>query len=309
MDFLSRVEKVLEEEHFVPGKKEQKSLTKKYKDENFSLTMEEKYLYLLTRMPATVRVIRRVLQELDALEEKEKIKNILDVGSGPGSSFFALEEFFPDVEKITYIERDPDFIRLGKKLTQASSITWERKDCAKNFTLPVADLTLFSYSIGEMSEDVVKKIFCEWSQHEGLFLVLIEPGTPKGFSKIAWAKEFFLSYPFSVVAPCPHGKKCPLIKDFCHFSTRVNRSSSHRMAKEGSLGYEDEKFSYIIFSKKAGAEGLPRILRHPLKRKGHMIFSLCTSEGLLEKTVSRKDEGYKAGKKLEWGDRFSINKC
>ena len=75
------------------------------------------------------------------------------------------------------------------------------------------------------------------------------------------------------------------------------------MAKDGALGFEDEKFSYIIVSKESVSPCGPRILRPPQKRKGHVIFSLCTPDGLKNKVVSQKEkEIYKKSKKLDWGD-------
>jgi ribosomal protein RSM22 (predicted rRNA methylase) len=96
--------------------------------------------------------------------------------------------------------------------------------------------------------------------------------------------------------------------DWCHFSERVERSRFHRRAKEGVLSYEDEKFSYMIASKNLSSTYYPRIIRHPLKRAGHIHLDLCTNEGLARITISQKNKkAYKLARKLSWGETWEEN--
>ena len=75
------------------------------------------------------------------------------------------------------------------------------------------------------------------------------------------------------------------------------------MSKKGELGYEDEKFSYIAFSKTQENNGKDRILRHPQIRQGHIKIKLCTPNGIEERTITKKDgQIYKQVKKLDAGD-------
>jgi ribosomal protein RSM22 (predicted rRNA methylase) len=75
--------------------------------------------------------------------------------------------------------------------------------------------------------------------------------------------------------------------------------------KSADLGYEDEKFCYMIFGKEPATAFSSRILRHPLKRSGHIEFTLCTKEGIKKQISSKKDgDFYKQAKKFEWGDCF-----
>ena len=71
------------------------------------------------------------------------------------------------------------------------------------------------------------------------------------------------------------------------------------------MGYEDEKFSYIVASKIPGEAFRGRIVRHPEKHSGHLRLDLCTAEGMKRETLSRKHgELYKQARHLEWGDRI-----
>ena len=92
--------------------------------------------------------------------------------------------------------------------------------------------------------------------------------------------------------------------DWCHFSQRVERTSQHRQLKGGALGYEDEKFSYLIAAKNAAPSTGARIVRHPGKHSGHVKLALCTAQGQIEnRTITRSSkEAYKRARKAEWGD-------
>ncbi len=105
-------------------------------------------------------------------------------------------------------------------------------------------------------------------------------------------------------APCPHHLKCPLLDgDWCHFPARVQRTSLHRKLKSADLGYEDEKFCYLIVGKEPCETYQGRILRYPIKHSGHVDVTLCQKEGVQKKVFSKRDkEKYRVIKKLNWGD-------
>jgi ribosomal protein RSM22 (predicted rRNA methylase) len=110
-----------------------------------------------------------------------------------------------------------------------------------------------------------------------------------------------------VIAPCPHQDACPIPpNDWCHFAQRFARSSLHRCIKIGTLGYEDEKFFYIIASKHLSKPVNARVIRHPLRHSSHTRLRLCTGDGLQTITVSRSDnEHWQRARKIEWGDQWS----
>jgi ribosomal protein RSM22 (predicted rRNA methylase) len=96
------------------------------------------------------------------------------------------------------------------------------------------------------------------------------------------------------------------VGDWCHFAARVDRTAEHRRLKDGELGYEDEKFSYLAFSKTPAAHAEARIVRHPQVHGGHIRLTLCTPEGLQSPTVTRsKKEAFRAARKAKWGDGWA----
>jgi hypothetical protein len=121
--------------------------------------------------------------------------------------------------------------------------------------------------------------------------------------------------------------------------------------KHGSRPYQDEKFSYVVVRKmpravardrahraaqsahdrrdsgeydadadedelhdaiaRDSADDWSRVIRQPMKRKGHVVFELCTPEGEIERATVAKShgrpeligrDGYKYARKLRWGD-------
>ena len=138
---------------------------------------------------------------------------------------------------------------------------------------------------------------------------------------------------------------------WCHFPQRTARSAYVREMKHGSRPYQDEKFSYVVVRKMSRAvardraqraaqsahdrrdsggldadvdenaaheaiardssDDWSRVIRQPMKRKGHVVFELCTPEGEIERATVAKShgrpeligrDGYKYARKLRWGD-------
>lgn len=264
---------------------------------------EQKCAYLAARFPATFAANVEVLQRTKAIYE-DPISNLLDLGAGPGTAFFAAKEVFPELKEGDLIERDADFIKIGKQIGPQAN--WQQQDL-KNFAISQSyDLIIASYALGELTFDEQLKLLTKIWPYANKLIILIEPGTPKGFAAIRNMRAHLLSLGGFAIAPCPHSLACPMPEnDWCHFSVRLDRSRSHRLAKEASLSYEDEKFSYIAIAKERQNDPEPRILRHPMRHPGHIKFTLCTSEGIQQRTVSKKQgEYYKRCKKLEWGDPF-----
>lgn len=300
-------------------------LTKRYKepDQRTYLRFIDKdahrKAYIAYRMPATFSVVNKVLAEMKTHLPETYFNSLLDLGSGPGTALFAALSIFREIELVTAIEEDSFLIALAKRLRDRCDllklyqIAWKENDISCQIQYDPHDLVIISYAIGEMKNDESEKnlISSAWSAASKA-LVLIEPGTPRGFECIRRARERLIRAGAKIAAPCPHENQCPM-KDgnWCHFSARLERSSMHRKIKDGSLGYEDEKFSYVIATKEPLQTSLcSRILRHPKKHSGHIEFCLCSPEGLENKTISKRQGAlYKKARKLEWGDQLSLEDC
>ncbi len=282
-------------------------------------TAADRAAYLAVRAPATYAACSRLFAEL-ARRLRSPIRTLLDLGAGPGTASWAASQFFP-LEHIGAVERDPQFIALGKRLAGGAGAparvladaAWLQADLRSLPTLEPHDLVVISYAAGELRDPM--PLFASAWKLARAALLLIEPGTPRGFETILRAREWLIAQggagaPARVLAPCPHHNECPLaaVGDWCHFAVRLERTALHRRLKTAELGYEDEKFSYLVAAKDAVTPAAARIVRHPLKHAGHVQLTLCTPAGLQRPTVTKSQkELYRRARKAEWGDEWDTN--
>ena len=266
--------------------------------------------YLATRLPATYSVISRVIREARLRMSGFRVESMLDLGAGPGTAMWAAAEQFPDLAHIVLIEDSAEWIEIGKRLSSKSGnhaigdADWRQGSVTGELSTQSFDLVVASYLMNEVPPKDRARVALEAWQLAQKAVVIIEPGTPEGFANIRGVRQQLIAAGGYLAAPCPHANECPIAgRDWCHFSERLERTSAHRKAKEAELAYEDEKYSYVIFSREPVALPSARILRHPGSHSGHIDFELCTAEGLKHETISRKHgDRYKTAKKAEWGD-------
>ena len=287
-----------------------KNVSKKYRENtgkgNKIITSNsEAIAYAISRMPATYCAVYSALSQT-LKKYKNEIKTVYDIGAGTGSATWAIQELLQP-QKITCLEYEKEMLKIGERLMKKTETkaSWEQFDITKDCFQEKADLVISSYMLNELEESSRKNAIQKmWEATSGL-LLLIEPGTPKGFKHILEAREILLQQNANIVAPCTHNGKCEISQDdWCSFYVRVARSGIHRQAKKGELGYEDEKFSYIAVSREPAFEnGQARILRHPQIGQGHVKVKVCTQNGIQEKTFTKKDkEVYKKVRKLDAGE-------
>jgi ribosomal protein RSM22 (predicted rRNA methylase) len=293
-------------------------LTAHYKAADFSsppiATEAHRAAYLAVRLPATYVAARRVFAEINVRAPQAGIASMLDLGAGPGTALFAAAEEFPQLREATLIESDAGWIAVGKRLaTQSESpvfqhLQWLKQDLRSGLVCEKHDLVVISYTLGELPQTAAEALLNKAWKCAGKFLVVIEPGTRRGFAAVNAARSTMIANAATIFAPCPHTSACPMAAagDWCHFSQRVERTSQHRQLKGGDLGYEDEKFSYVVAARVAAPPVGSRIVRHPGKHSGHVQLALCTPQGRIEnRTVTRSiKEAYKHARKAEWGDSW-----
>jgi ribosomal protein RSM22 (predicted rRNA methylase) len=271
--------------------------------------------YLVTRMPAIFQVNQIVDSELRRLSPGLAVASMLDLGCGPGTATLAAMQTFDELRDVTLADRDMGWLEVSRRLISTAD---PRPVCRSRFAgldlhapsaLGAHDLVVISYALGELGASQAPDL-TRWAWDQAhLAMVIIEPGTPRGFAGILAAREVLIAAGASIVAPCTHAGRCPMTAgDWCHFDTRVERTRQHQWAKSGTLPYEVEKFSYVIAARQPSPAESPaaRIIRHPLKRSGHVILDLCTSESTAQRLiVSRRDrEAYRQARAAKWGDRW-----
>jgi ribosomal protein RSM22 (predicted rRNA methylase) len=279
-----------------------------YKDGRFRGSLdspESQAAYLLTRLPATFAANLRVFQEMKRLAPDLSPNSLLDLGAGPGTAMWAAREVWPGIARSTLMESNEPLLRLGERLASGLPAEWKRASL-EGADFPPHDLVVLSYVLGELKSPL-ETAERAWRAAQ-IALVIVEPGTPKNFARVAEVRRRLLELGGHPIAPCPHTNECPMAAagDWCHFAVRVERTSQHRRLKGGALGYEDEKFSYLAFSKPPIPHAQARIVRHPEIHSGHIRLTLCAPQGIQSPTVTKSNKAaFRAARKAAWGDAWN----
>ncbi len=285
-------------------KKNSQTISERYKNIDVSnkaiLNNEEAIAYSLSRMPATMAANEFVINDFINLTDF-KPKTILDVGAGTGASSLVIKDYFNT--NLTLLEKEESMLFVAKKLVYDATflkgdIISYKKD--QKFDLVVASYVLNELDISRREIALNNFITCT-----NEYLIIIDAGTPKNHKQMMEIRDYIISRGLYLIAPCPHMEKCPLIdsNDWCHFSVRVNRTIMHRQLKSGTLSYEDEKFTYLIFGKNKGSIGeYKRVIRHPNYRPKVVELKTCTKEGIQTLTITKSNKIYKKARDLKCGD-------
>jgi ribosomal protein RSM22 (predicted rRNA methylase) len=300
--------------------------------------------YLNSRMPYTYHVAKRISLELSKRLPDFKPNSVLDYGAGLGSSIWAAHDVYTDANRLAAVEPNRDMRRLGRFLTSVSKLNKEILWLESLTMVPGTgtergkfDLIFLSYVLQELPTAKLRLMLLDTLfsrlQENGV-LVVIEPGSPKGFRFINDLREWVIAKSrdeASIIAPCPHHMQCPLAAkkdDWCHFSQlsyKWDKSILPRPSKEKQLN--NEKFCYLAIKKGKTANVIyndenettndaeksffwERLLRPVIKKHQHSILDMCTTQGRFERRIVAKSHGtiggYKTSKKLNWGDLWYV---
>ncbi|KAG2203927.1 hypothetical protein INT47_007510 [Mucor saturninus] len=293
----------------------------------------ESVAYAAGVLPSTYAAVTNVMKEISNRISDFRPRSMLDFGTGPGTAIWAAKETFK-LEKCVGVDLSEDMLRVAEQLeestkTDTSTPVEFKRYLAFDPKAQKTDLVVSSFTLGDISSAALQKSTVEqlWAQ-TGDILVLIDRGTPIGFSNIARARQWILDLEGSdahVVAPCSHDKPCPLLFSpeakpddlWCHYSQRVQRPSFLMKTKHSKFNTEDSKYSYVVLrrghrpAKSTSIENQayhwPRLIQPPLKKNGHIVMDTCSTNGEIQRMVIPKSQGkipYRDARKAMWGDLF-----
>ncbi|MGB7021465.1 MAG: small ribosomal subunit Rsm22 family protein, partial [Xanthobacteraceae bacterium] len=232
----------------------------------------------------------------------------LDIGAGPATALWAAADCWPALADAVLVEASPIFRAWGERLAGGAHlprITWRTADVAvETIDCPSSDLVILGYTLNELAPNVRQSVLQRLWRATADILVIVEPGTPAGWQRILIARSQLIESGAHVIAPCPHTYACPLQPpDWCHFAQRVARSRLHRQAKEATVPWEDEKFSYIAVSRAPAATAAARVIAPPRRASGRVTLKLCRPDGSAgEQLLSRRDgTSFKRASRSDWG--------
>lgn len=281
--------------------------TKSRNGERLLTTESEAAAYAAARMPATFGAVYAALEQ--ALASSGCCpETMLDAGAGTGAAAWAADALL-DLKSVVCVERENAMRSVGKALMKNGSqalqnAKWIPCDINSDEFSGGAELVIASYVLNEMPDTEKIRALEKLWKATGMLLLIVEPGTPEGFSQLIKIRQIMLQWGAYLAAPCPHGNDCPKTgNDWCHFCCRVERSRMHRQLKSGEAPFEDEKYGYMAFSRGECRFRGKRITRHPRINKGFIEIEACTPDGITIQKLSKRDgEIYKLARKVKTGE-------
>lgn len=265
--------------------------------------------YAAYRMPATFGAVRAALEAFAEAAPEWAPGSHVDVGGGTGAATWAVSATWPAPRRSTVLDWAEPALALGRELAAANpelhDVRWQRSRIGSALSIESTDLVTVSYVLNELTRQD-RDSLVDTVASAAQAVVIVEPGTPDGYTRVIEARDRLIGAGFRIAAPCPHSADCPITpgSDWCHFATRVSRSSLHRKIKGGSLAYEDEKFAYVAATRFPVTPAPSRVVRKPQIRKGQVLLDLCETDPALARTTVTKRHGdlYKAARDADWGD-------
>lgn len=269
--------------------------------------LQEAAAYAVSRMPATYGAAHFALMQSLLATGINQVRTCLDCGSGTGAVALAVSDVL-QTDKMFLLERELSMAEICRRiLTEKQSNVVLIENSLLDAELPSCELVTEGYMLVELSEAArpvaIRKMWDAASE----MLLLIEPGTPEGFSVIRTARTVLADANAYIAAPCATDI-CPIgADDWCHFSVRISRDQLHKQIKSGLAPYEDEKFCYVAFTKKDPPSRTKcRILRHPMISPGKISVKMCTPAGTVNRVFTKKDPLWKQVRKLKWGETLEM---
>lgn len=266
--------------------------------------------YLITRLPATFAAISSALRAMKDVRPDFAPRSLLDAGAGPGTATWAAAQHWSSVQDVLLVEASPAIRAVGERLLQPLALghaTWLSAGLDTGLAnLAPRDLVLIAYVLDELPLTAREPLIAQLWRMTADTLVIVEPGTPAGWTRILRARDLLIAAGAHLLAPCPHARACPLAApDWCHFAARVARSRQHREAKGGTVPWEDEKFLYLAASRNPGGPPQARVIAPPRVQKSGVELALCQPDGTAgRRTFAKRDrERFAAVRRVSWGDR------
>lgn len=203
------------------------------------------------------------------------------------------------------------------------------------------DIVIVGYVLQEVANQRGRLMVLEalWGKvKDGGVMLVIEPGSPKGFRYIHSFREWIRvkeRNEAQIIAPCPHHGACPMAKNpdsWCHFSQLTQRVPNRVFPKKKPTEPDivNEKFSYLAVQKNPGQNLIkedireaitpqqksffwPRIIRPIIRKHKHVIIDMCSRDhDNIERRIIAKSHGleggYRLAKKMKWGDLWYMAK-
>ena len=233
---------------------------------------------------------QRVIEEGHRWGFFEGLQMLIDFGAGPGTSSWALRDFF-QANKLSFPSThwvESAMVPHWLDLFQGTSSSKDMESFLQK-NPNGKKLGIFSYSLTELQEIPV------WlNQFEAL--MILEPSTQEDGRRLQALREPLMAQGFSLWAPCTHEKPCPLLahskKDWCHDRIFVEMTKWF-LRMESLLPWKNNTLtlSYLLAHKKPRPllSMAARVVGDTLEEKGKTRQMICKDEQRLFLTWMKKE--------------------
>lgn len=241
-------------------------------------------LYFLPLNVARVSAVWETVIKTDFPIQKE----VIDFGSGPGTSFWCLPESLKINHWINW-ESSVAAMDLHQKLQKTHpSVHLKKVDCRWQRDKPVlkGKTLIASYSLNELET---------WSSlgDEVQSLILIEPSVQEVGRQLMELRQELIKRDFLIWAPCTHQGECPLLKeskrDWCH--DRIFFKAPFWWQEIQNLlpmKNDSVTFSYLLAARRGSVAQLQKA--SPGHQLARVIGDTLFEKGKVRQAICRKSE-------------------
>ena len=194
--------------------------------------------YLTTRGPATYAACVAAFSALAKRAPGFAPLSVLDIGAGPGTASWAAIQQWPNIESVAMIDESEEMLRAARTLCEGAdhpalrNVRIARAAMSGSTGQEKYDLVVASYAIGELALSDMRSTLQTLWRSAARALVIVEPGTPEGFSRIHNARELLIEAGAEIAAPCPHAGPCPIrAPDWCAVSMHQRNTSGRPLCR------------------------------------------------------------------------------
>src|SRR5947199_10489534 len=88
------------------------------------------------------------------------------------------------------------------RLPESLKVEWSKQDLRSGLSCEKHDLVVISYTLGELPQATAEAVLNKAWKCAGKFLVVIEPGTRRGFATVNAMRSALITNAAYILAPC-----------------------------------------------------------------------------------------------------------
>lgn len=287
---------------------------------NYIKDLDDAFGYLALKVTSTYSHIYGALRNIRELNPSWNPVSVLDIGSGPGTAIWAALELFPSLKIGTAIERNKNFIELGKTILKSLpriKVDWQAIDLINSIPelSESFDLVVIANVLNEMDEKTRNTSLEFANKHCKGILVVIEPGTPYGFESLVQTSKQLNSENILIA---PYIENSFINSEKINFVEKIKRPEFQKRVRQiqrkndtpdksrvlPPSDWEESKYYYLAYSKfKPEFSPVGRLIDKPKLSKPFVELKVLTKEGIKIERIFKKDKArYKLAKKFKWGN-------